>query len=249
EKVAQLEKNIGLAFYNKGHMSEALTYLDKVLEYNGVKRVKSKVVALFGLIVNLLSVLKNLYFPSKRTKRIPRKNDIEIIHLIEKRAGAFSQVDPKRFFMESIGIMRRLNNHDITKVEDGVTIYSTCSTLFSVTGISFNISRKILDYTKKYIDQKDLSTAFRYEYLELLLNICSGEWTGELGYNEALVNHRIKTGDVFYVSSYIQWNGFLSIGQGNFKGLDELLKKLDEIGKTYGHELSIGRMYAVRAKS
>jgi tetratricopeptide (TPR) repeat protein len=243
-----LEKNIALAFYNKGRMVEALECLDRVLEYWGVRSPKSKIITLLNLIADLLSVVKNLYFPSKRVKKIPENRDVEIINLIERRGAAFAQVDPTRFFMESIGIMRRLNKFDITKVKNGVSIYIASSFLFSITGISFKLSRKILDYTKDYISKDDIRSAFRFRYLELMHNFLKGEWNKEPEYDEVLVDHNTKIGDVFYTSSYTQWNSFLKIGQGNFSGVAALIEKLSEFGESYGHEQAIGRKYSVKSK-
>jgi len=41
-KVAELEANIGFAFYNRGQYQDAITYFDKALESLGVKEPKLK---------------------------------------------------------------------------------------------------------------------------------------------------------------------------------------------------------------
>lgn len=248
DKIAMLEKNIALAFYNKGHMAEALKYFDNVLEYKGVVKPKNKITSLLRLAADFLNVIKKLYFPVKKKKKKPGERDIEIIYLLEKRIAPLAPVDPTRFFMESIGIMKRLNNLDISGFENGVSIYITCSVLFFATGISFTLSRKILDYIKNFVNKNDIKAVFRYKYFELLHNIYSGQSNKVDEYDELLIDRNIKTGDLFYTSSYAQWNGFLAAGQGNFSGVVKLIEKLREIGENYGHELSMGRTYNVKAK-
>jgi len=247
ETVAMLEKNIAVAFFNKGHMSEALKYLDKVLAYRGVRSPQKRITKLLNLSTKLVRVIKSIYLPAPGQKKIPAEQDIEIINLIEKRAAVFAQVDSTRFFLETLELFIRLNKVDIRRLENGVSIYTVCSAPFFISGISFKLGKKILKNIEHHIDRKDIKAAFRYEYLEGMLYFCSGETGKELEYNEDLLKGAVEKGDLFFASSYVQWNGFYQIKQGHFGRIDILLDKLHEIGDSYGYDLAIGRGHCVRA--
>ncbi len=246
EKVDRLEKNIALAFFNKGHMSEALKYIDRVLGYRGVRSPRKRISKLVNLSVNLVRVIKSIYLPAPGQKKIPEERDSEIINLIEKRAAVFAQVDSAGFFLETMELFARLNKFDIRRVENGISIYTACSAPFFTSGISFRLGKKILQNIKHQIDKKDIKAVFRYEYLEGLFHFFSGQTGKELEYDEGLLQGAVKKGDLFFASSYIQWNGFSQIKQGRFGRIDVLLDKLHEIGDNYGYNLAPGRAYCVR---
>ncbi|MFC2155523.1 protein kinase [Acidobacteriota bacterium] len=247
EKVAMLERNIAVALFNKGHMSEALKYLDKVLAYRGVRSPRKRIPGVVNLSAKLVRVIKNIYLPAPGQKKIPSERDIEIINLIEKRGAVFAQVDSNRFILETLELLTRLNKIDIRRLENGVSIYSGCSAPFFISGISFKLGKKILKNIKHHVDKKNIKAAFRYEYLEGLFHFCSGMTGKELEYNEDLLKGAVEKGDLFFASSYVQWNGFYQIKQGCFIHIDILLDKLHEIGDSYGYDLAIGRAHCVRA--
>jgi len=248
EKIAMLEKNIGLAFYNKGHMVEAVEHFDKVLAYWGERRPKNRFFALLILAFNLLIGGKMLFFPSKRAKRIPDKRDNEIINLAIKRVTALGEVDTYRMFMDSIGLVKRLKKLDITKVENAAMVYTGGSSLFALSGISFKISRKILDNAKKYIDKNDIKSLLVYNVTGLMHGFLSGKWDKEFEYDENLVDGNLNVGEVYLTSAFIDWRGLLKIEQGNFKTVNVLIRKLDEIGEAYDNDITRFRMYVLSAK-
>jgi class 3 adenylate cyclase/tetratricopeptide (TPR) repeat protein len=248
EKIAMLEKNIAIAFFNKGHYVEAVEHFDNVFAYWGKKRPKNKLVVLVKLTVNLLSLIKNLYFPSKKPKKIPGKRDSELINLSEKKAGALSALDTTRFFVESIESLNRLIKLDITKIENGVPIFIAGSSLFSFTRISYRLSRKILNYIKDYVNKKDIRSVIVYNHMEVLHNFYSGNWRKEFEYDEDLVDRNLKSGEFFYTIVFSLIIGLLEIEQGNFSRANRLAKKLDEIGEAYGREIVAARKYTLKTK-
>ncbi|MFQ6617199.1 MAG: adenylate/guanylate cyclase domain-containing protein, partial [Fidelibacterota bacterium] len=248
QKIASLEKNIALALYNKAHYVEAIEHFDKVLEYWGEKRPKNKIIVLLNFIANLLSIIKNLYFPLRRSKRIPDKIDNEIINLGEKRGLALAQVDTKRMFFDTIGVLKRVSKLDITKVENGTALYIEGSGIFSFSGVSFKLSRKILDYTKEYINKSDMKSIFFYNLFELMHDFISGNWNEEREYDENLVNRYLKTGDVYQAVIYIIFSALLRIEQGYFSDVKFLLDKMHEIGEIYDNDHARSAKYFVNTK-
>ncbi|MCK4638221.1 MAG: AAA family ATPase, partial [Bacteroidales bacterium] len=93
ETVANLEKNIAIAFFNKGRYTEAVEHFDKVLQLWGEKSPKNKIILYSQLVWNVLILIKSLYLPYKRVKRIPEPRENDIINLVAKKAYALSQMD------------------------------------------------------------------------------------------------------------------------------------------------------------
>jgi tetratricopeptide (TPR) repeat protein len=121
EMLAELEKNIGIALYNKSFMEEAVEHFDKVLQYWGEKRPKHKITNLFNLMTSLASILKALYLPGVRSKRTPDSRAIAFVDISFKRGTALTSVDSYRMFVYSLWLLRRLNKLVITQIPNGVS--------------------------------------------------------------------------------------------------------------------------------
>ncbi len=248
EKVAALKKHIGLALHNKGRFDEAVSYFDDVLAYLGVKKSRWPVLTRLRMLSNLLWVIKFLYFPSQKTKKPPAAIDSEIINIAEKRAAALSDVDVNRFLADSLGVLRRLLKLDASKVENGITILAASSALFSHTGLSFTISRKILEFTEGLIDRRDVKSRLAYNYLRLIHDFHSGNWDNPPAYDEELIDRNLHLGEYFYTTAFPEKSSFLLMEQGDFEKIDGRLAKLRGIYDIYGNHLARGREYLVAVK-
>ena len=248
DKLAMFEKNIALAFFNKGQNANALEYFDKVLKRLGERSSKNKIIIIFKLISDILNLIKNLYFPSKKTKRIPGIKTNEFFDLHYKRSVLLVYVDNKKCFIEYLRALTMLNKFDIAKIENGVGIWLSTSGLFSWTGISFKISKKILDYMKDVIDKNDIKDLLYYNLFELLYNFFAGNWREIKEYDEKLVDRNLRIGASWHLLTYIAFHGFTRIDQGAFKETEIIISKLSEIWQDYENENAKDYMYVLKTK-
>ena len=75
--------------------------------------------------------------------------------LFYKKAEALVVIDPKRFFIESFFFYDTIVHFDLTKFKFGIAIFAGASALFSFTGLSLRIGRRILDYAKPRLAPDD----------------------------------------------------------------------------------------------
>jgi class 3 adenylate cyclase len=231
-KIAGMEENIGIAFFNKGNFVEAVNYLDRSLSSRGEKIQKNRIFLIIKLIINFLSIIRNLYLPQLRNKKIPSNLDNRIMKRDFNVALAVSHVDVQRFFIENIGIAAKCFNFDVSKSQVYFNLLSGSSALFSTTGISFNISRKILDYTRKSILDKDVKISLHFfKFIENVHNNLTGNWHGEL--DEDLVDYALKMGDVQPASGYLLFLGYMKMELGDIDTCIKIINMLDNIGDEY----------------
>jgi len=249
DKLAMFEKNIALAFFYKGQYVNALEYFDKVLKHLGERSTKNRIIIAYRLISDLLNLIKNLYLPSKKVRKIPDKRGIEILNLSYKRAISLVFLDPKRYIIETLRIHKKLNKFDIARVENGVLIWITAGGFFSFAGISFRLSKKILEYAKDIINKNDIRLLLYYDFLALVYNIFAGNWSEIKEYDEDLVNLNLETGETWNVSTYILFHGFMKLERGAFREVKKTISKLSEIWEDYEHEAAKGYQYALTIKS
>jgi len=248
EKLATFEKNIALALFNKGQMESAAEYFDKVLERWGAGRSKNKVIVALKVMYDLLGVILNLYFPSQKAGKIPTTRENEIFDLRFKKAVSLVNLDPVNCFIEFIGTLNKVIRFDTTKVKNGIAIWMSGSGLFSWSGVSFKLSKKMLDYNKDIYAQLGVKEVLYYELYELLHQSYVGDWLSVKRYNEDLVEKNLKIGEFWHVSTYLVFHGHISIGQGNFGKTKMFISKLDEISKDYANENGTEYGYTLKIK-
>lgn len=248
-KIATFEKNIALALFNKGQVANAIDYFDRVLEKWGAGSPKSRILTHFRLISGLLNLIKNLYLPKRRPRQVPDKESSEFFNLYYKKCLSLVYLDSERCFVELITALKQLNRFNITEIEDGVRIWMSASGLFAWTGVSFKISRKILEYSKNIVNEEDIRDLLYYDLFALLYNFLEGKWTDIKGYDAKLVEQNLKWGEFWHVSTYVVFLGFAAIEGGHFQESERLISKLSEIWETYGNETAREYYHSLRIKS
>ncbi|MGH9329331.1 MAG: ATP-binding protein, partial [Vicinamibacterales bacterium] len=247
DRRAELERNIGLAFYNKGYMVEAVEHFDRALEHYRAWRPRGRLVTAAGLVVDLASILTRLYVRPKQPARTPSARDEAIIDLMYKKGTAIVSVDARRYFVESLGALRRINRFDIRSVRNGAGMYAATSALFSVPAISYTLSRRILDYVKPFIDESDPKTALYYRFSDLMLNLLTGRWDGP-GVDHALVEANRRIGEEWFLSVYIVVHIAIAVEKGDFTTAERLIETLREMGQTNENDLILGRMHLLNTR-
>jgi len=243
EKIAMFEKNIGLAYYNKGLFVNALEHFDIVLERSGHGSPKGTFYKMFRLVCDISILLIKLYLPLKPSKRKPSDRDNFIFDVFQKRGIALIYLDTERFFFENISFIRKMIRFDIKQINTGVYSFCSSSGIFSLTGLSFNISNRILKNSKKFIGENDIKELFCYEFYRFFHNEVSGNWFGCEEYDEKLVDLNLKQGRTWLTTNYILLQGLLKIEQGFFTKAELLAKKLNEIWDVYEYQSAKGLYY------
>jgi class 3 adenylate cyclase/tetratricopeptide (TPR) repeat protein len=249
DKLSMLEKNIGLALFNKGQYADALKYLDRVLERWGLVSPKNRLNIAFRLVSDLLSMIMNLYLPSGRLKRIPNKRENEIFTMLEKKLIVLAFLEPRRFFVEFLMALRWSSKLDITKIQNGVSRYSGASALFSWTGISFRLSTKILDHVKELINKNDSKEVLDYRLFKLYYDFFTGHWSGYEEIDKSLLELNLKVGQTWQVSTFIFFLCSIKIDQGHFREAKELIGRLSEIWEAYENENTLEYIHSLKVRT
>jgi len=246
EKVATIEKNIAIALYNKGHLVKAVECFDKALAYYGVKTPRHFVSVIWKILVRFVHVLISVYLPSLRGKKIPTQADNKIVDLLFKRSQALSMTDHRRFLVESLHLLKRVADFDLTKIENGVEIVAASSLVFSWPGISFRLSRRMLDFARDKLDDQDLVSLIYYGHSELMHHVCVGGWDMISEYDDDLVDRTLGLGEIFVPSCYVIWHAIKDVFCGCFLEARRKGEKADEIADIYENQQTTGMSYVMK---
>ncbi|MBW1898701.1 MAG: AAA family ATPase, partial [Deltaproteobacteria bacterium] len=130
-KMAMIQKQIALSFYNKGQYNEAFEYYTKALSGHNIRIPENRFLFLPGFAVAFVNFFISLYFPALKWKRYPEKHEMEAIEIFYYRIATLVYLDSRRFFLESFFLSRYLSKFDLVKIKDGIGRFAGLSVAFS----------------------------------------------------------------------------------------------------------------------
>jgi tetratricopeptide (TPR) repeat protein len=180
----------------------------------------------------------SVYIPFLKWRKDPTQEDKEVISLLYKKVQGFGMTDPQQMFIQAFYLNKRLTKFDMTKIETGTGMMATMSILFSYTGISFSLSRNILEFVKDKVDMGDVRSVLYYRYAQVLHYCASGDWPEEIDFDRDLINRNLGIGEFFFTPIYQEWTGFLYIARGNFQATEWIVQKLSDTSEIYDTDYS-----------
>jgi tetratricopeptide (TPR) repeat protein len=126
----------------------------------------------------------------------------------------------------------------MTKIETGPGFMAGMSAVFSWPGISFTLSRKVLEFVKDKIDMSDAKSVLTYKCNDSILSYLSGNWLDKNECDHNLINWNLRMGEFFITTNYIWGNNILYIPQENFSTSQWAVQKLSDISETYDNDFA-----------
>ena len=126
----------------------------------------------------------------------------------------------------------------LTKIESGPGILAGASNIFSFSGKSFCLSRKILDFIKNKVDENDIKSRIVYDFSETINNYLIGDWKDISDYDEDLVTRNLDIGEIYFASQHLYWHACPKLHQGEFKTAKLMVNKLSELFEVYENEFT-----------
>ena len=246
--LAGMEENVAHAFLNKGFYTEAVDYFDRSAIHRGERINKNLILILPQLVMNLLTIVCCLYLPPIRRKKIPTETDSQIMQRTLKIATSLIFIDTNRCFVENIAALKHAFKYDLSKSQSYFNLIAGGSALFSLSGISLLISRKILEYSWKSIadNQRDVSL-YCYRVAEHGYNFLAGNWQGEI--DEDAINGGLRNGDFPLTTGHLLYLGYVKLEKGDFKDCETIIEKLHRIYEDYNFEHAESDVFVLRTKS
>ena len=84
EKVAMLRKNIGIALFDRGRLSEAIDHFEEAMTLYGEKKPRGPVAGAYRFAAGFLNFVLSLYIPRLKFRHVPSDRDQEIIDLYKR---------------------------------------------------------------------------------------------------------------------------------------------------------------------
>ncbi len=237
-KIALLEKNIALAFYNRGQYEEAVEYFDRALSFYWKKRRDPARFPFLKVLPSFAQFLTSLWLPWLKFRRILSEENLQTCDLFYKKLKALGIIDPKRYFIESLYFYGQISRFDLKHFDAGYGLLVGASSLFSFSGLSFGISNKILKFVAPKITRENFKSYIIYDFSETLHHYLTGNWKSIGRFDEDLVKHNLDYGEVYFISLHLHWHALPQLHQGEIALAQWLVEKLDEISDIYENDFS-----------
>ena len=244
-RVASMERNIGLALYNKGQYEECVEYFDRGLAHGPGRAPGRLLSVVLGTLWAFLHLLAAVYLPAVKFRKPPGEKDREVVDLLYKKCKALAMIDPKRFFLESLRCYKIMTAFDLSAFPNGVALFAGASSLFSFTGLSFRLSRRILDTARDRFAGDTGQAALVLDLLETIHNYFVGNWGRIRDHDEALVRKSLSVGEIYDASQHLYWHCFPSIYQGSLQRARAMVEGLHSISEEFDNDLSTLFKYEV----
>ena len=245
--IALLEKNIALALYNRGQYKEAVIYFDRALNYYWGKTPRHLVSVPLHFSHSFFHLLLAFYLPWMKFKKIPTASEREALELYYKKCQALVINYPRRWFFESFYFYRRFTQFDYSKFHYGVGVLVSASSMFTFTGLSFWIGKRILTVSQGLLHKEDARQMITYDLIRATLNYFIGNWKDIDRYDDDLVARNLSIGEVLFASLHYYWHGFPLLYQGDIAATRWLVGRLNEISEVYENENSLLFKYLLNA--
>jgi len=225
EKLANFEKNIALAHYNKGQYSDAVPYFDKVLRRWGVRVPKNQVGIAAKLAYDLLITMLRLYLPFPGPKRIPDQRVNEFFDFLLIKDKALLMVSPKRFFAETVGEFREILKYDLTRLDIAAAFHLLTVSMFTFSGF-LRMSELVLGNAGKLVDEKKTQDIVLHPLATTVHKYCAGKWTEIPEYDDLVFNRGMMHGLFMDSNAYVLFQGLFKAHQGQLNMVADLWENL-----------------------
>jgi class 3 adenylate cyclase/tetratricopeptide (TPR) repeat protein len=245
---ALLQKNLGYALLNTGHLTESIAHFDRALEHNGYRIAKGAFETQSGFVRDMLAVLFRLYVrPDARATTPVSEQEHEAFEIMFRRFRAMTTSDPKRMFVDNIGAIRRMNQRDPATIGTACLTYVMGGAAFAYSGTSFAISRRFLRRAEQLIRPGEVSDELGCGFFRFVINFLEGRWRDEPGLDAELLERGLKNGILWDVNSYLGLECDRQLRQGRFAEARRQLDRLTEVSEVYGYAFARANYDGMRA--
>ena len=246
-KVADLQENIGTAFFNKGIYVEAFNYFNQSQINRGEKVWKIGVSEVVKLLINFIVILRHLYLPSFKEKKSPSQEQETLFKKKLDIGQSLAMIDAMRCFFENFKTLRQGFAFDISKSQSILNIAAAGISMFTVTGISFKPANKFNQYIQKNFKEIDNQIFFSYYWMQkTIFDFLVGKW--QITIDDKSLNASCEEGDFLSPTATLLFAGYLKIETADFKTVDYIINKHTAIGSEYNFLHAQSDVFVLKSK-
>jgi len=232
EKLAAFEKNIAIAYFNKGQHQNAVHYFDKLFLRWRRRPPTSQASIMAKLAYDVSVAILRLRLPWLSRMQTPGQRVNEFFALATKKDRSLVLSNPRRCVTETIGEFRESFKYDLTKLDAAAAFHLSTGGMFSYAGF-FRIADLVLEHAKNLVDEKRIPDLGCYQMVTTMHNYLAGKWTEIPEFDKSLFDAGTKNGLFWDMTAYSYFQGAAKVYQGKFTEALKLLENLFHLEDKY----------------
>ena len=236
-KRALLEKNVGMALYNRGQLLEAEDHFNAALRHLGERVPANQVGLVLRFLFNLIRVLPNLWIPFRR-RQAARDVDREAVDIMMRRNEVETFTSPTRFLFDTMDTIARLDGLEPATVPSCGAWYSATVGTFAFSGLSFAVSRRFLAKAEPMVDPDDEAERLFFGMMKHFHHFLSGDWNDAYCLDDALVEAGVREMRLWSLVNYLGLETEQHIRRGHFGRARERMALIDSIWERFDYDLA-----------
>ncbi|TMB38489.1 MAG: hypothetical protein E6J55_24900 [Deltaproteobacteria bacterium] len=247
-KKATLERNIGQALMNTGHLTESIDHFNRALEFLGERVARTPLAIARKFASDLPVVLRELYLsPRRRPSAEGKERFRQALQIRMNRTRAQSTSDTRRLLFDYFDSIRHMNRYDPRTIEEASPNYAGFAVLFAYSGLSFRLSRRVLEASRSLLRADHAQDVFVFRSMRFVHDFLEGRWDEDRAIDEALVTQALRYGQLWEVNTYLGLNCERKVRQGDFAAAHHHIEQLCELSESYGYSFAQSTEYSMRA--
>jgi class 3 adenylate cyclase/tetratricopeptide (TPR) repeat protein len=241
-----LEKSLARALMLTGNLSEARPHFDRALTALGEKVARTKKGAYRQLAANALRILFRVYvLRGRMSSRASTPELRDAIDLMYSRVMAECVADQEWFPFDAMYMVGRLTTVDPRTIDEAFAEWAGVALLFSYSGFSFDLSRRILAIIHSLVRDDRPADFFTYNLMGFMCDYFEGVWDRPPGVSDELTEQVLRTGHFWHVDTFLGMDAYKQVDRGDWEAAHHRLRKITEIAKTYGYSFAETNQMAI----
>ena len=245
-RVTELYSKIGSAYQLGGKNEKAIEYFEKVLRHYGIAEPRTKIGQIKAFVSNFTSIFLYITIPGIRFRKEATDHEKWLLRVLYFNGKALYSYDSRRWFRQTVLTFNYFSRFTFSSNEYGQATLSAYSMLFNWTGISLSVARKILNLSGQKIELRPLYIQQEYYMFRKMHQFLEGDWRMDPTLEE-MYTSALKTGDIFTLTVYLLFCGFISVELGLEEETVEILKKMKTAGEEFESDHMIAQYHRLNA--
>ena len=234
QKIIAFKQNLALAHFNRGQFSEALPYLDEILEGKGFGHPRTKLGLVVRAVADIIGIATFFYAPVQRKMIVPNQKFIEDMELIYAKMKCLYSVDHRRFFVEALSAARLGTHYDLSRHPQRIEWPAAWGIVFFAVGLN-SLGTKWLKHAEGMIPDEDGRGLLTLKASRQRVACNMGLWDSVPGFDPSLVDVGLKNGEHVMGVQYILTLGIFKAERGLFDDTKPMAGKLERIAESYDY--------------
>jgi hypothetical protein len=237
-KVAILEKNIARSLYFKGWHAEAIPYYDRLQKYYGIRIPNGRLAVGFEAVIGAVKCMFWLYGLQRKKLKPLTPELLEGLVLSQEKSQLIVTIDAgARAYAAQVFILaKQFLSYDLYNSEPGRIGLLGISSVFSFSGISIALARRLLEKMGRDISPESPRVWMYYLLNKSMFALMAGEWADRYFFRDPLIERQSEQGNAWAILNLFMFSADICLECGDWNTFLDIHRRLEVISERFDND-------------